>query len=157
MVDQRKDPQIMPEDDPFIETLDQLPMIQVPPVMLPNIMKKVMDEYIRDQFKSVHVPLYTLLLAMAYSVLNLFSPSDLPWRDLLEKLLSSPESGLLNGFHFVFSICWNLIADAHLRSLLLAGLPHFLGLILILAFVFVGVRKWIRSLHRPVKTSEDSP
>jgi len=150
MVEKQKKPF---EDNQFLETLDDLPMITVPTTMLPNIMDKVMDEHIRDQVKSFTIPAYMVILGLVYVLISMLSPTDLPWMDFLGMLFSSPESGLLNVFHHIFNICWQLISNQLLRTLIIDGIPYFLGATLAAGLVFLGLRVWVKSLHRNEKGS----
>lgn len=136
------------DDDLLLETLEDLPRISVPGLMLPNIMNQVVDEHIRAQFRSLLLPVYLSGLCVLFGAVSTVSPSDLSWAELLNQVFSSPDSGLLVYFHQIAHISFQMIAHDPLFDSFLAGLPIFALILLMAVLVFWGVRFWVRWLHK---------
>jgi len=146
MVDEKQDPIL--DDDLLTETLDNLPRISVPGVLLPQIMDHVMDEHIKGQVRSVFFPFYLFGLILLFAALSYLLPSDLSWSEFGKLLFSAPESGLLNHFHNMLQVCWYVIVVQEARSTLVEGLPLFVGIFVVFGIGFFAIRYWIRWMHR---------
>ena len=143
------------DDDLLLETLDNLPRISVPGVMLPKIMDQVLDEHIRVQFRTFLIPLYLGMILIVFGLVSILSPSDLKFPEFFNLVFSAPDCGVLLYYHQLVHISSQMVVLEPLRDHFLSGMPLFILIIIIMTGLFIGLRLWIKWMHR--SSQERSP